>query len=153
MDTAERIAMIGRLFGCISQVTPTALGGPVTVFHSLTVPSIPTALYLDRLLYMVHPDDKLRVSLVAMIYFCRLNSKTNYALLSSLTLHRMMAACVWASVKYLFDSPYGLSEHTRLAGLRGHEGQSQEKVLVDVLEWRLFVSEEEFALASRIISM
>jgi hypothetical protein len=111
------------------------------VFSSVTAPEISICDYLTRLMSRVRLDDQRSVAMVALVYMRR--ARDAGCAINSLTRHRLLAACIWASVKYLLDQAYSCRTHSKLAGLSRHEVCLLEARLLQILGWRLHVSADQ----------
>jgi len=118
-------------------------GSVVSPFQSKYRPGIGLNAYLLRLASGLRFEEIESVVLVALVYLDRLDRSGTPTTVTHLTIHRMMAACLWASVKFLLDDHHDTATHSRLAGIPASETRRLEEALLQRLDWRLHVTTDD----------
>ena len=122
--------------------------GPVTVFHCRFPPSITVEAYFKRIVARCRIE--VPVAVCAFIYIDRVY-RSGRCSPNALTFHRVMAASMWLSLCYLEDQPPSLDVYGMAAGLSLKEMARLVRFALEVLEWQVFVSKEEWYAYSSLI--
>jgi hypothetical protein len=120
----------------------------VTAFHSIADPRIETRDFLPRLVASRGlQGNEVCVAVLSLIYIDRITQvKPPRALVERTTIHRMLVAAVLVSTKFLLDKlPYHfLALYAKQAGVSEKEVVRLELAFLQLLDWRLSVSVEEW---------
>lgn len=107
-------------------------------FDSIRVPGIRLESYLFRLACQRSPH----TFVIAFIYVCRAN-----IIVTDLCVHRLFLACFVLADKYQNDDHLFSSEMASLGGVSVADLHHLERLVAHLLEWKLWVSVEEFEAA------
>lgn len=143
-ERLERLESIERLrFG---RVEP-----PKSVFHALGPPSITPVEYLRRLAR--YSFSSRAVFLAAFFYLEKIASIPNNGLLiNSLSVHRLVLTAILLATKFIDDVLYDNAHFAKIGGLELKELNMLELRLLKVLDFKLYISCDEFdAFESQIL--
>lgn len=110
----------------------------ITVFHSRKAPSISILNYLARIHQLAHCSESCFI--VAFIYIDRLLQKNPEFPLNSLSIHRLILACVFMAIKFNDDIYYDNAFYARLGGITLEEMNYLEVGILSYLQFDLFIA-------------
>jgi len=137
------VACVCEQWAAVGAAQEVPQGSVVSPFQSTYRPGIGLNAYLLRLASGLRFEEIEPVFLVALVYLDRLDRSGAPTTVTHLTIHRMMAACLWASVKFLLDDHHDAATHSRLAGIPARETRRLEEALLQRLDWRLNVTSDD----------
>jgi hypothetical protein len=110
-----------------------------SAFASALPAAIAPGAYFAHLTGQLSSEDRRSVALVALVYMRRAHLAG--VAVTARSAHRVLAACTFASAKYLLDRPYDCATQSRLAGITPEEVCSLESQLLQALQWRMHVDD------------
>ena len=121
---------------------PTTSSKHLRLLKCEELPGISIANFVERIRYMGEISDD--VFTVAFIFMKRAMKRADFS--SPLYIHKLLAVAVFVAYNYLIDTEvWYLEEFSKLIGVETTELLRMQIVLVvDILEFRLFVSAGEF---------
>lgn len=111
-------------------------------FHAKREPGISVADYLDRVQKYFFCSDACFI--VSLVYIDRIVKIHPDFTISKLSLHRVLAASLVVSAKFLDDAYYNNAYYGKVCGISLKELNSLEIAFVTMLDWKLDVSTKEF---------
>lgn len=114
----------------------------LTQFHSKAEPAIGVEQYVKRIFDFFKCSDSCHV--LALVYIDRLVKHRPEIAISSLSIHRMLAAATVVGAKYHDDEFYSNAYYAKVCGLSLKELNRLEYSFANLLRWQLFVSGQEF---------
>ncbi|KAF4706577.1 mitochondrial peripheral inner membrane protein [Perkinsus olseni] len=120
----------------------------VTRFYSLRAPSISVHAYLKR--FEKHFMCSRECYLIALIYLDRLSESCNSQFrITRRSIHKFFLTALVIAVKYFDDLYYDNKYYAHVGGVRVAELDCMEATFLQLIEWHLFVSPEEFAQCAK----
>ena len=113
--------------------------------HSILYSEIPPKIsiydYASRIQkYCLIEKNTIILSLIYIDRICEINS----LLLTNYNIHRILLISILAAIKYVDDSVYSNKYYSEVAGVSLKELNLMENSFYELLDFELFVSEEEF---------
>jgi len=118
-------------------------------FHSVRAPAITAQQYLERIAKFFQCSDECFV--MAMVYIDRLIKLQAEIQVSSLTCHRLLITSVTLAAKFNDDQYYSNAYYAKVGGLHLAELNVLEKTFLQMLDWKVQVTPEEFAQYQKIM--
>lgn len=100
--------------------------------------------YMARLVQYANCSTAAFVSM--LIYIDRLQSNCPELLLSEMNCHRIIMGALVLAIKYLDDEVFSNSHYARVGGVTPQEMNQLEITLLELLNWNLHVSPEDYAV-------
>ncbi|KAF4659591.1 mitochondrial peripheral inner membrane protein [Perkinsus olseni] len=120
----------------------------VTRFYSLRAPSISVHAYLKR--FEKHFMCSRECYLIALIYLDRLSESCDCQFrITRRSIHKFFLTALVIAVKYFDDLYYDNKYYAHVGGVRVAELNCMEATFLQLIEWHLFVSPEEFAQCAK----
>jgi len=119
----------------------------ITPFHSQTVPNISSATYFSMLAQNagMH-DEQAQAVLIIIERLCAKSAERNVPLVvNAFTVHRIVLSTVLLVTKFYNDQYYSNSYIAFLAGVSHEEINLLEKYFIEIIDWNLNITEQEFA--------
>lgn len=114
----------------------------VTIFQSETVPNISIVDYVNRL--QKYAKFGSHDFVVALIYVKRMTLSHPQLKFTNLTLHRILLTVLLIATKMLRDVHFSNRYYAKVGGITTRELARLERCALDVLDFKLYVSTEEF---------
>ena len=114
-----------------------------SLFAHKKIPKISIEDYLNRIQKYSKLEDSTLV--IALIYIDRLLSNQNIEL-SKYNVHRILLAAILAAIKYNEDEIYDNYSFAKIFAVSSKELNKLENKFLDLIEFKLFVSDEIFQL-------
>eukprot|EP00929_Paragymnodinium_shiwhaense_P003515 TRINITY_DN10406_c0_g1_i1.p1 TRINITY_DN10406_c0_g1~~TRINITY_DN10406_c0_g1_i1.p1 ORF type:complete len:349 (+),score=54.56 TRINITY_DN10406_c0_g1_i1:141-1187(+) len=112
-----------------------------TCFHCVKPPSVDLHEYLVRLVrYFPLSEECL---LCALVYIDRLCKRFPALVISSLSIHRLLATSLTLTVKFLHDHYFPNHHYAKVAGFKPQELFVMEGEFLRLMDWRLHLKSEE----------
>lgn len=121
----------------------------VTHFHSVRVPSMSIKDYLNRIHKYFFCSDECYV--MGLVYIDRIGKIDPSLTVCELTVHRLLVLTVMVAAKFHDDVYYSNAYYAKVAGLSLKEVNALEAKLVKMLDWKVFVDPEEYALYHKLV--
>ena len=118
----------------------------LTPFHGLEVPGITVAAYLQRI--SLHTRCSKSVIVIAMIYMDRVVKEHPRVTVTPNTVHRLLAISVTVAAKFHDDYHFDNATYAHIGGITTKEIGRLELYFLDLIEFRLYVSPEEYRAAA-----
>ncbi|VWU48831.1 cyclin, putative [Hepatocystis sp. ex Piliocolobus tephrosceles] len=125
--------------------------GKITSFHASEVPSISIEKYIERINKYIGCSNECFVLL--MIYLDRIIKIHKDITLSLLCIHRLLITAAMISAKYFDDSYYSNAYYAKVGGITTKEMNKLEATFLDLLDYKLFVSSQEYDLYRKYITL
>lgn len=113
-----------------------------TPFHALRAPSVTPSNYLARLVRHSHCSRSAFVT--ALLYMDRAAARAPELQLNEYNVHRLLLTCVLLATKYHDDILYDSVHFAYVGGVDLAELNKLELTMLKLLDYRLFVSVEEY---------
>lgn len=110
-------------------------------FFSRQVPQISIEDYLDRIDFYSNCEDSSLI--IALIYIDRATSHGKIILNENI-IHRLLFTAVFVAIKYNEDQYYKIDYYAKTAGISVKELLILENEFVDLVEFDLYISNEDF---------
>mmetsp|Transcript_62048 Transcript_62048/g.108633 ORF Transcript_62048/g.108633 Transcript_62048/m.108633 type:complete len:253 (-) Transcript_62048:26-784(-) len=151
VDTCDSQKLVDGLSKLLDQwAAQQHSGEQVTCFHSVQPPSMSMSAYAARLrTYFLCSDTCL---LVALMYMDRIIKKHPHIRVSNLSSHRLFATALVIAVKFNEDKYYSNAYYAKVAGLRLQEVNKLERRFLQLLDWKVIVQQEEYAMYFELIT-
>lgn len=122
--------------------TPSAQD-PLSIFYSVTPPSISTAAYIRRIVFYTHCSPSAFV--IALVYVGRVVRPPKMLELCVYNVHRIVIAAVTLAVKLLDDRTFSIGHYARVGGVPSHDEMVRmELSFLDCLGYELFVQQDVY---------
>jgi hypothetical protein len=131
------------LASVLNHLVTQAGNAKLTRFDAVRPPSISIEEYLSRL--STYFGCSAECFVLALIYVDRLVQLHESFTVNKTNVHRLILAAVLLAAKYFDDSFYSNSFYSKVGGVRTKELNTLEACLLEMLQWRLYVSPEEYA--------
>ena len=118
----------------------------ITFFHALSVPEITVADYMARI--TKYAKYSRGVLVAAMIYLQRLVEAHPEVPVISRTIHRLVITAILVSAKMTDDFSFSNSSYAQIGGVSTKELARLEVCFLNMLDYKLFISTEEYQTAS-----
>lgn len=113
----------------------------MSILYSVKVPKISLQEYISRIYkYCSIEKSTIILSLIYIDRFCNMN---NFQL-SNFNIHKILFISTLIAIKYNEDEIYSNDYYAQVAGLPLNEINLMEKTFLKFLDYKLFVSDEEF---------
>jgi len=89
--------------------------------------------------------------LFSFIYIDRVLDAHPDFVISNLNLHRLVLTCVTVAAKFHDDVYYSNDYYSKVGGIPTCELKAQELQLLQLLQWRLMVTEEDYQRYSQVL--
>eukprot|EP00930_Biecheleria_cincta_P016497 TRINITY_DN13398_c0_g1_i1.p1 TRINITY_DN13398_c0_g1~~TRINITY_DN13398_c0_g1_i1.p1 ORF type:complete len:257 (+),score=46.26 TRINITY_DN13398_c0_g1_i1:96-866(+) len=113
-------------------------------FHSAREPPVGIEAYMARMQKYFHCSDACHIT--ALVYIDRIVKLQGEVPVTKLTIHRLLATATIISAKFLDDSFYTNSHYAKVCGMSLRELNCLEAHLLGLLNFRLAVTPEEYAI-------
>ncbi|CAD8187629.1 unnamed protein product [Paramecium pentaurelia] len=113
-----------------------------TVFHTNKKPQITIYKYIERIKIYSYCSNECFI--LALIYIDRVQEMNSDVVINSYCVHRFMLACILLSIKYNDDDYYKNDYYSRVGGITLQELNSLEQELLTLLDYQLFVSQNQY---------
>ena len=110
-------------------------------FTSYNKPSLSVKDYLIRIATYSEAEDSTMI--LSLIYIDRI-SEISSVILTPYNVHRLMFVSLLTAIKYNEDVCFGFSFYANVAGVPVKELRKLERDFIDLLQFKLFVKNEEF---------
>lgn len=110
-------------------------------FFCRQVPQISIEDYLDRIDFYTNCEDSSLI--IALIYLDRVTSHGKI-ILNEYIIHRLLFTALFVAIKYNEDQYYKIDYYAKTAGISVKELITLENEFVDLVEFDLYISNEEF---------
>lgn len=117
---------------------------PLTRFHSAREPPVGMEAYVARMHKYFLCSDACHIT--AMVYIDRIVKLQGEVPVTKLTIHRLLATATIISAKFLDDTFYTNAHYAKVCGLSLRELNCLEAHLLGLLNFRLTVTPEEYAI-------
>lgn len=128
----------------VAAAPPAAVAEQLKSFYSAFKQPFGLDFYVRRLVQ--YTNCSASVFIVAMVYLDRLQQRVPSLRLSMMNVHRLLITAVVLAVKNLDDELYANSYYARVGGLTTDELNRLESSMLNLLDWRLNVTPETFAV-------
>jgi hypothetical protein len=112
------------------------------IYRSIKIPGLTISKYLVRLVSFC--DCSSNCYVVTLIYIDKIIKKHSEIVFDSFTSHRLLLSCLIIAIKYLDDDHYENKRYADIFGLRLLELNNLERLTLQILEYNMFVSYDEF---------
>ena len=112
-----------------------------SIFSAPQIPSISIKNYLSRIQKFTESEENTLIS--SLIYLDKLTQMSGI-ILSPYNIHRLLFIAILTSIKYNEDVIYNNEYYAKVAGITTKELNCLEFKFLDLLQFRLFISKEEF---------
>lgn len=149
-DPGQQVANAGQSFVLaladvlthLSSLRPPATGQRVTKFHSIRPPQLPIRDYLFRIARYFQCSRECFV--LCLVYIDRIVKLHPDFTICSLNIHRLLVTSVMLAVKFFDDVYYSNAYYAKVGGVRTREVNALESHFLQLIEWKLHVTPEEF---------
>ena len=114
-----------------------------SLFAHKKIPKIDIEDYLERIQKYTKMEDSTLT--IALIYIERLLNKQNIKL-SKYNVHRILLTSISLAIKYNEDEIYANNFYAKVFGISSKELNKLENEFLDLIEFKLFISDETFKL-------
>lgn len=121
----------------------------VGVFHSVRAPPMSISDYLDRLRKYFGCSDECFV--LALVYIDRASQKHPEMKVCDVTAHRLLMIASMIAAKFHDDQYYSNAYYAKAGGLKMKEVNGLELKMLKALEWKTFVSPQEYQLYHNLL--
>eukprot|EP00440_Ansanella_granifera_P052024 gb/GFBE01056402.1/.p1 GENE.gb/GFBE01056402.1/~~gb/GFBE01056402.1/.p1 ORF type:complete len:138 (+),score=35.28 gb/GFBE01056402.1/:1-414(+) len=115
----------------------------LTRFHSKVEPTVGVEPYMERIWQYFNCSDSCHV--LALVYIDRLVKLNPEFVVSSLTIHRLLAVATLISAKFLDDVYFSNAYYAKVCGLSVQELNRLEAGFMQMIRWKLSVPGAEYA--------
>jgi hypothetical protein len=124
---------------------------PVTVFHAVRIPSVSIHDYLNRIAkyFWCSPE----CFVMSLIYIDRIMKRRPDFVVCKLNIHRLVITAMMLAVKFYDDIYYSNAYYAKVGGVKSNEMNILEIQFLKLIEWHLFISNEEFELYKRNVQI
>lgn len=122
----------------------------VSCFQSVSAPKISIADYIKRIRKYFMCSNECFV--LALVFIDRICQKHPYITMCSLTAHRLVMTAVLIAAKLHDDVYYSNKYYARVGGLSLEETNGLEAAMLDLLDWNISVSAEEYTHYHGLVS-
>ena len=112
-----------------------------SIFSAPEIPSISIKSYLSRIQKFTELEENTLIC--SLIYLDKL-TQMNGVILSPYNIHRLLFIAILTSIKYNEDVIYNYDYYAKVAGVSAKELNHLECKFLDLLQFKLFISKEEF---------
>lgn len=126
----------------LSALRPPTTGQRVTKFHSVRPPQLPIRDYLFRIAKYFQCSRECFV--LCLVYIDRIVKLHPDFTICSLNIHRLLVTSVMLAVKFFDDVYYSNAYYAKVGGVKTREVNILEGQFLQLIEWRLHVTPEEF---------
>lgn len=121
----------------------------MTSFHCLRAPSVSLREYLGRVRRFFGCSAECYV--LGLVYLDRVVKRHQHVSFSHLSSHRMLVCSMMLAAKFQDDCFYSNTFYAKVGGLKVEELNRLENKMVQLLDYRLYVSAQEFELYHSIL--
>ncbi|SOV21388.1 cyclin [Plasmodium sp. DRC-Itaito] len=125
--------------------------GKITSFHASKIPDISLKNYLERIGKYIGCSNECFVLLI--IYLDRLIKINKDISLSLLCIHRLVITAAMISVKFFDDLYYSNAYYAKIGGVTTKELNKLEIYFLNLIDYQLFVSSQEYDFYRKYISL
>ncbi|SPJ09029.1 cyclin [Plasmodium sp. DRC-Itaito] len=125
--------------------------GKITSFHASKIPDISLKNYIERIGKYIGCSNECFVLLI--IYLDRLIKIHKDISLSLLCIHRLVITAAMISVKFFDDLYYSNSYYAKIGGVTTKELNKLEIYFLNLIDYKLFVSSQEYDFYRKYISL
>jgi hypothetical protein len=118
-------------------------------FHSVRAPSMSIIAYLERIKKYFYSSDECFV--IALVYIDRIGKMSPSMTLCELNVHRLVVTAVMVAAKFHDDIYYSNKYYGKVAGLGIKEMNALEATMLKMLDFKVFVSPEEYQLYHNLV--
>eukprot|EP00405_Crypthecodinium_cohnii_P019985 CAMPEP_0206475920 /NCGR_PEP_ID=MMETSP0324_2-20121206/34383_1 /ASSEMBLY_ACC=CAM_ASM_000836 /TAXON_ID=2866 /ORGANISM="Crypthecodinium cohnii, Strain Seligo" /LENGTH=345 /DNA_ID=CAMNT_0053951403 /DNA_START=147 /DNA_END=1184 /DNA_ORIENTATION=- len=144
-DRRQLIVALSRVYGhlaCLGRRKQKR-----TKFHSEVVPRFSTLEYLTRIAAYFDCSDQ--CLLLSLVYIDRLMNMNPEVVVSPWSIHRILLTGVMVATKFWDDNYYSNAHYAQVGGVTTEECCGLEELFLKYLDWKLYVSEEEYSMYLR----
>ena len=113
-----------------------------TIFHGVEVPEMSIANYIERIATYAELD--MSEFILCVIYFKRIQKLHPYFPCSHRSMHRTILSLLLVATKMHRDRPFSNRFYAKLGGISSFELARLERCVLQLLDYRLFVSVDEY---------
>ena len=113
-----------------------------TIFHGVEVPEMSIADYIERI--ATYSELDVSEFITCVIYFKRIQKLHPHFPCSHRSMHRTILSLLLVATKMHRDRPFSNRFYARLGGISSSELARLERCVLQLLEYRLFVSVDEY---------
>tara|TARA_B110001469_G_C9277132_1_gene153827 strand:+ start:46 stop:480 length:435 start_codon:yes stop_codon:yes gene_type:complete len=111
-----------------------------TLFNSDKIPNISTKDYLTRI--YKYTNSSYEISIITYILLNKINK--SFIKINSFNIHRILCTLILIVIKYYSDHYYDNAYYSKIAGITLQELNKLEITLLKKMDFRLYISLEEF---------